>query len=269
MSTLQTINRITKKIRYIDPLRQMVVKFYLVNIERRNDLYCRDISSEQTRNMLSVCDVVLKESGWEESLLRSECADSEGNPVPWYTLPAIEYLSQLDWSSSHVFEFGCGNSTLWWSKRAASVTSVEDNEAWHSRVGMMVGQNCSLHLETNPEDYANYISTFDGFDVIVVDGIFENGARMRCAEKAIERLRPGGLIILDNSDWLPRSSELLRGAGLIEVDMAGITPLNTYACTTSLFMSRDFIVRPLVDDHPRAAVGGVSQNWETNSSRSI
>jgi hypothetical protein len=38
---------------------------------------------------------------------------------------------------------------------------------------------------------------------------------------AVESLRAGGVIILDNSDWFPRTSERLRTYDVIEVDMSG------------------------------------------------
>lgn len=38
--------------------------------------------------------------------------DGAGQPVPWYTYPATEYLSHLDLSVLSVFEYGSGNSTL-------------------------------------------------------------------------------------------------------------------------------------------------------------
>lgn len=37
---------------------------------------------------------------------------SAGEEVPWYTYPAIEYLSHLDLSGFRVFEYGSGNSTI-------------------------------------------------------------------------------------------------------------------------------------------------------------
>src|SRR5215213_3851569 len=44
--------------------------------------------------------------------------DGHGTPIPWYSYPAIEYLKQLDFRDRTVFEFGSGNSTLFWAARA-------------------------------------------------------------------------------------------------------------------------------------------------------
>lgn len=41
-----------------------------------------------------------------------ECINKNREPIPWYTYPAIEYLSSLDFSNKNIFEYGGGNSTL-------------------------------------------------------------------------------------------------------------------------------------------------------------
>ena len=60
--------------------------------------------------------------------------ERNGDPLPWYTYPAIEYLQQLDFSDADVFEYGSGNSTLFWNRAAQTVTAVEDDEAWYRPV---------------------------------------------------------------------------------------------------------------------------------------
>lgn len=68
-----------------------------------------------------------KEYAIERSIDEKVCADKDGNPIPWYTYPAIEYLSQFDYGGKRVFEYGCGYSSLFWAERAAKVISIEDN----------------------------------------------------------------------------------------------------------------------------------------------
>lgn len=66
----------------------------------------------------------------ERTIDEKVCIDKDGNPIPWYTYPAIEYLSQFDYGDKKVFEFGCGNSSLFWAVRAQEVISIEDNPSW-------------------------------------------------------------------------------------------------------------------------------------------
>lgn len=61
--------------------------------------------------------------------LKSEFSD--GEEIPWYTYLAIEYLSHLDLTGFRVFEFGSGNSTIWWGRRSNFVQAVENNSLWY------------------------------------------------------------------------------------------------------------------------------------------
>ena len=74
-----------------------------------------------------------QEFGIERSIDEKVCEDRDGNPIPWYTYPAIEYLAQFDYSDKKIFEYGCGNSSLFWAARAESVTSIEDNPEWFAK----------------------------------------------------------------------------------------------------------------------------------------
>ena len=53
-------------------------------------------------------EMLQKEFALERSIDEKLCLDKEGNPIPWYTYPAIEYLSQFDYQDKKIFEFGCG-----------------------------------------------------------------------------------------------------------------------------------------------------------------
>ena len=187
-------------------------------------------------------------------------------PQPWYTYPALEYLKQLDFHDKVVFEYGCGQSTLFWAERAARVVSVEHDAAWYERVRPQLAQRCELILEHDSDAYADTIRRFPGgFDVIVIDGLVKGRTRLKCAATAVVALRPGGMIILDNSDWLPESSRCLRESGLIEVDMTGFAPINDYTCTTSFYFHRAFAFEPLRDRQPTAGIGAQPYNWESGA----
>lgn len=46
--------------------------------------------------------------GQFQSIKKWSCIDKDGNPIPWYTYPAIEYLSNLDFSNKIILEWGGG-----------------------------------------------------------------------------------------------------------------------------------------------------------------
>jgi len=206
------------------------------------------------RTAVAVHRVLRGQFGHALSVRRLEPVDRTGMPIPWFTYPAIEFIEQLDFSAKRIFEFGAGNSTLFWCERAASVVSVEHNPAWHQRVGARLPANGQMLLVETKPDYAATLGRQPGlFDVIVVDGI----ERRACCVEAVHKLARGGLIILDNSDWHHRCAEFLRSQDLLEVDMAGFGPINGYTWTTSFFFHREFAFRPRHDRQPRHGLGSL------------
>jgi hypothetical protein len=190
--------------------------------------------------------------GFWRSVRRGQCVDREGKPVPWLTYPAIDYLRQLDFRDRTVFEFGAGHSTLFWAERAARVVSVESQLDWFDKLDRQVPANVELHFAEEPDDYVGCLARQrGGFDVIVVDG----DERRRCCRAALDKLSPGGFVILDNADWYPEEAALLREGDLIEVDFTGFSPQSGYVSTTSLFLHRAFDLAPAGRIQPRPGPG--------------
>ena len=197
------------------------------------------------------------------SVRTRQAVDRAGNPLPWYTYPAIEFLQQLDFSQKTVFEYGSGMSTLFWAARTARVVSVEDDEQWMEKVRSMAPSNVDLIFEPDLSKFANTIRLRgERYDVIVVDGPARGRTRLKCSRAAVDHLQEGGLIILDNSDWLPESSKLLRDSALLEVDMTGFAPICAHVQTTSLYFDRRFNVGPLRNRQPLPGIGARLSNWE-------
>lgn len=191
--------------------------------------------------------------GQRASLMRDACLDGEGNHVPWFTYPAIEYLNQIDLSGMRVLEFGSGYSTLYWGRRTASVVSVEDSKSWYERMSPRMPANVNYILAPTQEQIIEAARKVEGkFDLIVNDGVY----RYDCALATRDKLADGGMIILDNSDWCARTCAYYRDTDLIEVDMAGFTPLCEYTMTTSFFLSRNIRLKPANPCQPVLAVGG-------------
>ena len=198
-----------------------------------------------------------------KSVARNSCVDASDSPVPWYTYPAIEYLKQLAFSDRTIFEYGSGNSTLFWGAVAKRVVSVEDDEEWYGIVSGKLPPNCELILEPDLHAYANTLSRYsEKFDVIVVDGAARGKTRLKCSRVALEHLREGGMIILDNSDWLPESARVLREGGLIQVDMTGFAPISARTQTTSFFLHRHFNFEPKGPRQPMPGPGAAEMIWE-------
>lgn len=228
----------------------------------------------------SVCRFLLRDQGYFRSVTDGEYRDEANGYIPWFTYPAIEALKNWDLSDKRVFEYGSGYSTLFWASRAKEVISVEHNPEWHMKVARLAPANATIYLapideakndyhpsaETLAElsRYVEAINQTEGrFQIIVIDGYARSRVRYQCARAALPHLDDNGLVILDNSDWLPATAMFLRQSGLIEVDLSGPVPGNKNHQTTSFFFTRQFDFKSAATRQPLTPVGGKEMNWET------
>ncbi|MVM38059.1 SAM-dependent methyltransferase [Spirosoma sp. HMF3257] len=200
--------------------------------------------------------ILSRKYGHYKSASLWQSINKDGQPIPWYSYPMIEYIQQLDCSQKTVFEYGSGNSTLFWASRSKHVVAIEDDPTWYAQIKPKLPANVTYLLVDNKEAYVQAIMQFETpFDVIIVDG----SHRYDCTHKARPQLSATGFMILDNSDWFIESAAFLRSTDLIEVDMAGFNPINGYATTTSIFLTRQVSLAPAGDKQPRTAIGGIVQ----------
>ena len=215
-----------------------------------------------SKRFLQFIRIWQEDFGIESSIDSYLCEDKDGNPLPWYTYPAIEYLVQFDYSEKRVFEFGCGYSSLFWANRAHSVIGIENNTQWFVK-WQHYFHRPNLSIRFIPEDklYSQAILDENGmFDVIIIDG----RCRCDCVRSAITKLAPNGFIILDDSDRTNTSKEYseaiktLKENNLLQVDFYGFCPMNNYPKATSIFFSRNFNFSTLSPVQP---INGIGNLW--------
>jgi hypothetical protein len=124
--------------------------------------------------------------------------------MPWLTKPALDEICTWDLSRERVFEYGVGQSTLWWANKCEWLYGVDTNEEWVKAIHDAVISNSSVACLPVEDIYVNSIRTFKNIDIVVVDGNY----RDRCIYQAIAALKPGGKLIIDNwqqpsVDWMP------------------------------------------------------------------
>ena len=129
---------------------------------------------------------------------------------PWLT-PAMNHI--LDgWlkSSDRGLECGAGRSTIWLAQRLECLFSIEENAEWFSETQRLLKSrgltNVQQVLATDDDTYVRAIERIDSssLDFVLVDG----RARARCAIAAVEVLRSGGIIVLDDAQrYLPSASQ--------------------------------------------------------------
>ena len=201
--------------------------------------------------------ILSRDYGQWNSIRTRSALDANGDPMPWYTYPALEYLKQFDFRDKTVFEYGAGNSSLFWAARASRVTSVEHQRSWYETVRERAFPNQEIILGESQDEYVHSIKRLGHtFDVIVIDGLH----RLECARACGEFLGTGGLIVLDNSDWFPECAAELQKLDLIQVDFSGFGAVNQHTWTTTLFLTRDFRPTLLGPQQPAAPVGSIPMN---------
>lgn len=201
-----------------------------------------------------VIKTLFHEQGFLKSVLAAKPVGPHGEAIPWFTYPAIEYLKQFDFSDKIVFEYGSGNSSIFWAQRAKEVIAVESDRPWFEHVAKMRPPNLLLILEDGKEAYVSSISRQDRkFDVIVIDGRWRNA----CTTTCVDFLADHGMIIFDNSDRQYEGCNKLRAKGFFQVDFNGFSPINGYASTTSIFIRASTELQS--NFSPSNPVGGLKQ----------
>lgn len=177
--------------------------------------------------------------------------DRRGHELVWYTYPAINFLENKDFTGKTILEFGAGQSTLWWSKRANQVISFENDETWGQYIHSHIPSNVSLHIVdyNNHDNIYSYLDK-DKYDVIIIDGI----DRIGCSKISVNILAEDGFIILDNSDAFGNDIiDLFRDEKISRVDFYGYAPgVISKHCTSIFFKENPFIFKG--KDYPRKTI---------------
>jgi len=157
--------------------------------------------------------------------------------IPWTCFALTRWLQDRLRPEMQIFEWGSGSSTLFFSNYVAKITSVEHEAKWFDLVNETLSKSTKhrdidyrlvepkalsqaddqdLHYRSGKagcdslcfKDYATAIRRFENnfFDLIFVDG----RARVQCIEESIDKLKNGGYLVLDNSDYIRYEDSLSR-----------------------------------------------------------
>jgi hypothetical protein len=177
----------------------------------------------------------MRSLGWHASARAGVPIGPAGEPLPFYNYAVLHWLAPLLRPSDVVFEFGSGNSTLWFARRVRHVHAVEHDPDWFECVRSRAPAN--VDIELHPLD--SYPAAVrdrppSRFDVVVIDGV----ERPACTLEAVDHLQPDGLLLFDNSDWASyaASLEFLMERGFQRIDFIGPIPgYGDLSCTSALF----------------------------------
>ena len=199
----------------------------------------------------------LKEDGWFKSVKTKQAVDKNGNPIPWLTYSFIDFIDDRLNKTMEVFEFGAGNSSIYWAKKAKSVISIEHSPEWFKIIkanDKFKYENLDIQLVEIPEDlkkkgyhvmaftndenaYVHSLKNLNRkFDIVVVDGLFRNS----CILNSLESLKPGGVIFLDNTSRiyekdLKLGTDFLAEKGFRRIDFRSVGPIYSTKSSTTIF----------------------------------
>ena len=160
--------------------------------------------------------------------------------VPLMSFSASRWLDANLSQSDRVFEYGSGGSTLFLLARVGELISVEHDPGWHRMVEPLLlregSKNHSVLLrepqvkDVGPDggesrDFSLYVETIDQFeddyfDLIIVDG----RARPECVSRGISKVKPGGILLLDDADRPQYQSAIEKLDGWTNIILTGISP---------------------------------------------
>lgn len=207
---------------------------------------------QATMYLVSILQILAEDMGFRGSIEAGRGQFADGKLAPWMSYSLLEYLMGLDLREFDLLEIGGGDSTPFWAARTRSVTTLEANPQY---VEQIKRDNPGVKVEfAAADDLGPRVAAFERkFDIIVIDPAAN---RVRCARAAINKVADGGFVILDNSDWYPNASRILREGGLIQIDFHDFRPLHFYRATTSIFLTPGFRPKPLENRLPLSPIGG-------------
>lgn len=139
---------------------------------------------------------------------------------PWISQKAVRYCEQNLDPEKHVgLEWGSGRSTAWFARHLRHLTSVEHDKAWFDKVQASIARSGTKNIDylympldhpleepSRPayDETPKYVAVAanwpDGaLDFVVVDGHY----RQACILAALPKIARGGLLLVDNSNWMP------------------------------------------------------------------
>jgi hypothetical protein len=142
---------------------------------------------------------------------------------PWLAQGAVRFLHDNLTADGIGWEWGSGRSTAWFARRLRFVTSVEHDGEWHKIVQAKLAaadlanidyRHIALDHPVDEPTHAHYdvlpsyvtVATDlanNSLDFALIDGHY----RMACVLAIVPKMKPGGLLVIDNSNWLASIGE--------------------------------------------------------------
>ncbi len=178
----------------------------------------------------------LVDDGWFNSFYKKESVDKNSKPIPWNTYPFLKFIEPRLKNNFDVFEYGCGNSTIWYSERVNSIIAVENDQDWYKKIKIWLPENAQViyrELKYGGEYCREVVNQKKQFDIIIIDG----RDRENSVKNSIRKLKEDGIIIFDNSELeLYRNAVVhLTNNHFKQLAFWGMSPITAHYTSTSIF----------------------------------
>ena len=199
----------------------------------------------------------MKDNGWFTSVKKKQAVDKNGDPIPWLTYPFIDFIGDRLDATMDLFEYGAGNSSIYYAGKVKSVTSIEHSSEWYKIIksnDKFNYTNLNIRLVEAPpkllkegyhemaftDDINAYVKSVTDtdakYDIIVVDGLFRNSCIMECLPSLTGR----GVVFLDNTQYkyqqqLKKGTDFMAENGFRRLDFWGMGPIYAAKSCTTVF----------------------------------
>ena len=183
-------------------------------------------------------ETYLWKTGWINSYLNKKPVNLEGQAQPWFSLPANAFIEGRLQKKYRIFEFGAGNSSIYFSDMGHHVWSVEHDTYWYTIMrDKQLKNHIIKHASLGTEYTQAPLQYTETFDIVVIDG----RKRLLCLDAAIKKVSANGIIIFDDIDrkkYQPAYA-LLQSHGFRHIDFWGMALGSFRTKCTAIFYRKD------------------------------
>jgi len=186
-------------------------------------------------HLYTLSNEYLKQKAWFESTFKRQSVGQNG-AIPWFTYSMISFLEPRLKRHFNVFEFGSGNSTIWFAQRVNKVISIEHDKEYFDFISKELNKypNVDHRFTEIGKNYNGQILNYKNeFEIIIIDG----RERVQCAKNSVNALTTNGIIIWDNADRqkYQEGYEFLNELGFKRIDFFGLAPIAYKETCTTIF----------------------------------
>jgi len=183
----------------------------------------------------------LYDMGWIKSYNSFESTDANNNPIPWCSYPFIDFISERITKNMKIFEYGSGNSTIFYASKCYSIKAIDHDKSWVDKINNKLPKNATVLYKELIYD-GNYCREINQdntkYNVVIIDGRDRNN----CVYNCIPNLAEDGVILFDNTQMnsYNESISFLKEKGFRKIDFWGISPIASHKnCTTIFYKSNN------------------------------